>query len=77
MQIADFLPAIFGAVMAVMGWFTRVLWDAQKELRADLGRLREELPRQFVLREDYRSDILEIKSMLREVREALSEKADR
>ena len=77
MQIADFLPAIFGSVMAVLGWFTRVLWDAQKELRADLGRLREELPRQFVLREDYRSDILEIKSMLREVREALSEKADR
>lgn len=77
MQIADFLPAIFGSVMAVLGWFTRVLWDAQKELRSDLDRLREELPRQFVLREDYRADILEIKSMLREVREALSEKADR
>lgn len=77
MQLSDFLPAAFGAVMAVMGWFTRVLWDAQKELRADLGRLREELPRQFVLREDYRADILEIKSLLREVREALADKADR
>lgn len=77
MQLSDFLPAIFGAVMAIMGWFTRVLWDAQKELRADLGRLREELPRQFVLREDYRADILEIKSLLREVRETLADKADR
>lgn len=77
MQIADFLPAIFGSVMAVMGWFTRILWEAQKELRDDLSRLREELPRQFVLRDDYRADVLEIKSMLREVREALSDKADR
>lgn len=77
MQLFDFLPAGFGAAMAVMGWFLRQLWDATKELKADLANLRQELPRQFVLREDYRADILEIKSLLKEVREAIAEKADK
>lgn len=77
MQLLDYLPAAFGAAMAVMGWFLRQLWDATRELKADLANLRQELPRQFVLREDYRADILEIKSLLREVREAIAEKADK
>ena len=42
MQLFDFLPAAFGAAMAVMGWFMRILWDASKELRSDLSGLREE-----------------------------------
>ena len=77
MEIHQLIPPLFGAAMAVMGWFLRQLWDATRELKADLARLREELPRQFVLREDYRADIAEIKALLREVREAIAEKADK
>ncbi len=77
MQILDFIPAAFGAAMGVMGWFLRQLWEATRELKNDIANLRQELPRQFVLREDYRADILEIKSMLREVREAVAHKADK
>jgi hypothetical protein len=53
--------------MAVMGWFVRQLWDASKELREDLATLRQELPKEYVLREDYRRDIYEIKQLLRQV----------
>jgi hypothetical protein len=77
MQLFDFLPAAFGAAMAVMGWFMRILWDASKELRSDLSRLREELPREFVLREDYRRDIYEIKQLLRDISEKIDGKADK
>lgn len=77
MQLFDFLPAAFGAAMAVMGWFMRILWDASKELRSDLSRLREELPREFVLREDYRRDIYEIKQLLRDISEKLDTKVDK
>ena len=77
MQLLDILPAAFGAAMAVMGWFMRVLWEASKELRADLSRLREELPREFVLREDYRRDIYEIKQLLRDISEKLDTKVDK
>lgn len=77
MQLFDFLPAAFGAAMAVMGWFMRILWDASKELHSDLSRLREELPREFVLREDYRRDIYEIKQLLRDISEKIDGKADK
>ena len=77
MQLSDLIPAVFGAAMAVMGWFVRVLYEADKELRADLSRLREELPREFVLREDYRRDIYEIKQLLRDISEKLDHKVDK
>ena len=77
MQLTDLIPAVFGAAMAVMGWFVRVLYEADKELRADLSRLREELPREFVLREDYRRDIYEIKQLLRDISEKLDHKVDK
>lgn len=63
--------------MAVIGWFVRQLWDASKEMRGDLAKLREELPREFVLREDYRRDIYEIKQLLRDISEKLDGKADK
>lgn len=63
--------------MGVMGWFVRQLWDASKEMRTDLAKLREELPREFVLREDYRRDIYEIKQLLRDISEKLDGKADK
>lgn len=46
-------------------------------MRADLSRLREELPREFVLREDYRRDIYEIKQLLRDISEKLDNKVDK
>ena len=48
-----------------------------EELRADLSKLREELPREFVLREDYRRDIYEIKQLLRDISEKLDHKVDK
>ena len=64
-------------VVGVIGWFVRVLWDADKEMRTGLSRLREELPERYVMREDYRRDIYEIKALLREIRAGLDGKADK
>lgn len=64
-------------VVGVIGWFVRVLWDADKEMRESLSKLREEMPRNYVLREDYRRDIYEIKELLKEIRESLDGKADK
>lgn len=77
MELAKYLPEMLGIVMGVIGWFVRQLWDASKEMRSDLAKLREELPREFVLREDYRRDIYEIKQLLRDISEKLDGKADK
>ena len=37
---------VLGGVMSVIGWFARVLWYAVDELKKDLSKLREELPKE-------------------------------
>ena len=64
-------------VVGIIGWFVRVLWDADKEMRDSLSKMREELPRTYVLREDYRRDIYEIKELLKEIRAGLDGKVDK
>lgn len=71
------LPVTYAVIMAIIGWFVRVLWEADREIRADLGRLRETLPREFVLREDYRRDVDEIKQLLRGIASKLDDKVDK
>ena len=77
MQLAEIAPVLIWIAVGVVGWFTRSLWDADKELRDSLSKLREEMPRTFVLRDDYKTDMVEIKSLLRDIRQALDGKADK
>jgi hypothetical protein len=59
------------------GWFMRELWTAVKELKADLAKLREELPHEYVVKNDYRSDVRELKDMLQKLFDRLDGKADK
>ncbi len=64
-------------VSLVVGWFARELWAAVKELKADLAHLREELPKQYLAKDDYRDDIREIKDMLNKLFDKIDHKADK
>lgn len=64
-------------VSAVIGWFARELWTAVKELKADLAKLREELPKTYLAKDDYRDDMREIKDMLGKIFDELRTKADK
>lgn len=75
--MSDLVLAGTYALMGLIGWFVRVLWEADKELRQDLAKLREEIPKEYVNRDDYRADIAEIKQMLRGIFERLDDKADK
>ena len=77
MENQHLINALLGGSFAVLGWFARELWAAVKELKADLGKLREDLPREYVLRSDYREDIRDIKAMLAKIFEKLEAKADK
>ena len=41
-----------------------MLWTASQELKADLAKLREELPKDYVVKDDYRQDVRELKDMI-------------
>ena len=77
MDSQDLLNFAFAAVSGVLGWFAREMWTAVKELKADLAKLREELPRTYVARDDYRDDIREIKDMLTRLFDRIDNKADK
>lgn len=77
MENQHFINVFLGVGMAVGGWFARELWSAVKELRADLAALREDLPKDYVVKNDYREDIREIKAMLAKIFEKLENKADK
>jgi len=68
---------ILAGVSSVLGWFLREMWSAVKELKSDLAKLREELPKDYVARDDYREDIREIKALLQKLYEKLDGKADK
>ena len=77
MNSQDLINLAFGASASVLGWFAREMWSAVKELKADLAKLREELPRNYVIRDDYKDDIREIKEMLTKLFDRLDNKADK
>jgi antirestriction protein len=61
----------------VIGWFARELWSAVKELKADLSKLREDLPKEYVTKDDYRQDIRELKEIMNKVFDRLEHKVDK
>ena len=77
MSSQDLINLAFGASASVLGWFARELWSAVKDLKSDLAKLREELPRTYVVRDDYKDDIREIKEMLTKLFDRIDNKADK
>ena len=57
------LNILFGAALAVAGWFARELWSA--------------VPLVYVARQDYRDDMKEVKEMLGKIFDRLENKADK
>lgn len=77
MLIDNLLELLGVTVVGVMGWFVRELWQADKELKLAIEKTREDLPYKYVLRDDYRRDIHEIKDMLTRLFDRLDAKADK
>ena len=66
-----------GVGLGVFGWFARQLWDAVSELKADLAKLREELAKDYVPKDDFKSFAAELRELFREISHKLDNKADK
>jgi hypothetical protein len=58
---------------AISGWLFKVLWDAISDLKEDI----KDIERGYVMKDDYRIDIAEIKGMLARIFDRLDAKADK
>jgi len=77
MEYQSLINSVVGIAFTVAGWFAREMWSAVKELKSDLAKLREELPKTYVTRDDSREDIREIKEMLNKIFDKLDSKVDK
>jgi antirestriction protein len=62
---------------AAIGWIVKVIWDAVRSLEADIRDMERELHTNYVCKDDYRQDILEIKDMVKQIFDKLDRKADK
>lgn len=76
-DLQTIINIVLGSVMGALGWFARELWDAVKELKTDVSKLREDLPKTYVAKEDWRPEMQEIKHILGKIFDKLDGKADK
>ena len=67
------LNILIMTVGSVFGWVLRMLWTASQELKVDLAKLREELPKASVTKDDYRQDVRELKEMISKLFDLVSQ----
>jgi chaperonin cofactor prefoldin len=68
---------IIGAVLSVLGWFARQLWDAVQDLKKDVKQIEVDLPTHYVRKEDLESRLDRIEASLNRIFEKLDHKADK
>lgn len=56
-----------GALLALVGWLARQLWEAVERLKSDIHELEVELPSRYVRREEFLDGIKEIKDLCRQI----------
>ena len=77
MDLQILINVIGGSILAIMGWFARQLWEAVKELRADLHRIEVQLPSNYIRRDEFNDGIKELKEMLGKIFDRLDNKVDK
>jgi hypothetical protein len=68
---------IIGAVLSVLGWFARQLWDAVQDLKRDMKQIEVDLPTHYVRKEDLDVRLDRLEAALNRIFERLDHKADK
>lgn len=73
----DLVNIVIGVAGTAMGWMLKVVWDSIRLLQDDMKVLERALHTKYVSKDDYRSDIQEIKDMVKAIFDRLERKADK
>ena len=73
----DVINLLIAGSGAVVGWALKVIWDSLRVLQEDMKEIERELHTEYVAKVDYRSDILEMKDILKQIFNKLDNKADK
>ena len=64
METADIFLGLVTLVVIMLGWFLNRLADTVDKLEQNINNCQKNLPINYVLKDDYKEDIAEIKAML-------------
>ena len=76
--------AVLSVLLLYIGWQMRIFWDTMKSIRKDVSDLDDKIQdhythnaETYVRRDDYRDDMAEIKTMLRQIFGLVNTKVDK
>lgn len=73
----DLVNLVIGVAGTAMGWMLKVVWDSIRLLQDDMKALERALHTKYVSKDDYKTDIQDLKEMLKAIFERLDRKADK
>lgn len=59
---------VFAGAGAAFGWVLKVIWDAIKELKADMKQIERDLPEIYVRKDDFKAAMIDIKDDFKELK---------
>ncbi len=77
MSIQDLFNIVMAAGFGVTGWWANTVWNAVQELKADLAKLREEIPKEYIPKNEFHEGIKELKALLVAISNKLDTKVDK
>ena len=77
MGTQEIINILLGVSMSVTGWFARELWSAVQVLKENLYKLREEIAKDYMPKEDFYSFKNELFTALRRIEDKLEKKEDK
>jgi len=66
-----------GAILAIVGWVARQLYQSIRDLQQDIKGIEVSLPTNYVQKTEFNSNLKEIKEMLNKIFDKLDDKADK
>lgn len=77
MELQVLINMALGSALTAVGWFARELWSAVQNLKEDLYKLREEIAKDYMPKDDFNAFKSELFSMLRRIEDKLEKKEDK
>jgi hypothetical protein len=74
MENSDIFLGLVTLVVLMLGWFLNRLADTVDSLEQNMSNCQNNMPLNYVLKEDYKADMTEIKKMLGDIYRIIREK---
>jgi len=68
---------VLGSIASVTGWFARELWAAVQQLKEDLYKLREELAKDYMPKDEFIAFKGELFTLLHRIEDKIEKKEDK